>query len=352
MQHRARSLFLTLTLGASSFSAAQLTSFGSTLIPGNQQVGQAAISGTVAGTDGKPLHDIRIEVHSVTTGALVETCFSSQDGSYEAASLRPGAYEVVAIDGVNEAHERIILENMPANLNLRLQEQSTIVPKRGTISVAELRTPEKVRHLTAKAQNELLKGRTDEAQKDVNDALTMAPDYPEALTLRAVMKITANQPEAAMDDLDHAIKVDPSYGRAYLVLGAAYNQLGRSDDALRSLDRSEIYDPQSWQCAMEQAKAWMAKHEYQHALEELNRAQNLGGERIAGSVHLLRGYALMGQKHLQEAANELEAYLTADPNSQVAGSVRLALAKIKSSLAQESQSVPLTAVTGLFAPAH
>lgn len=351
MQHRARILFLAITLGASSFSVAQLTPFSTPLTSGSQQVGQASITGVVAGADGNPLHDIRIEVHSVTTGALVQTCYTSMNGNFEVMSLRPGMYELVAVDGVNETRERVTLEGTPITMNLRLQEHSA-APKKGTVSVVELRTPEKARHLTTKAQNELLKGHPEEAQRALKEALTIAPDYPNALTLRALMKISANQPEGAMDDLDLAIKTDPSYGRAYLVLGAVYNQMGRSDDALRSLDRAAMYDSQSWQCALEQAKAWMGKHDYQHALEQLSRAQTLGGERIAGSVHLLRGYALMGQKHLEQAANELEAYLTADPNSQLAGSVRMALAKIKSSLAQEPQSVPLTAVTGLFAPAH
>jgi outer membrane protein assembly factor BamD (BamD/ComL family) len=113
-----------------------------------------------------------------------------------------------------------------------------------------------------------------------------------------------------------------------------------------------MYDPTSWQCAFETSKAWMGKHDYTHALQQLNRAQALGGERIATQVHLLRGYALMGAKEFQQAGSELEAYLNADPNSQLSGSVRAALARIKTLMAQRQDTVPLPAMTGFFATAH
>jgi len=68
---------------------------------------------------------------------------------------------------------------------------------------------------------------------------------------------------------------------------------------------------------------------------------------------LLRGYALLGAKQMEQAANELEAYLTANPNGQVAGSVRLELARIKTQLAQKAtDTMQMPAVTGLFAAAH
>jgi tetratricopeptide (TPR) repeat protein len=271
-----------------------------------------------------------------------------------AFGLRPGTYELVAVDGINQTQQEVQVDGMASSVTMRIaaRNANAFAPGRGTVSVAQLRVPEKARHLAEKARSAMAKSKNDDAMKLLDESLTIAPDYANALTLRATLDVTGNQPQAAIEDLDHAIKADPSYGPAYLILGAVYNQMGRYDEALRSLDRSSMYDPSSWQCAFETSKAWLGKRDYEHALQQLNRAQALGGERIATQIHLLRGYALMGAKEFQQAGTELEAYLTADPNSQISGSVRAALARIKTLMAQRQDSVPLPAMTGLFATTH
>lgn len=299
------------------------------------------------GTDGVPLHDIRIEVRSEGTQNLQTTCFSGANGSFEAFNLGPGTYEVLAIDGTNEAREQLTFRGGTTNVSLRLPRPAA--PKKGTVSIAELKTPEKARHLTEKARAALGKNHIQDAQKNVDSALAIAPDYADALTLRAVMKLAASQPQLAMEDLDHAVKADPSYGPAYLALGAVFNRLGRFDEALRSLDRGSMYDPNSWQCAFEMSKSWLAKHDYERALQQANRAQTLSGKQVQGPIHLLRGYALMGENRLTQASSEFEAYLAAEPNGQLAGTIRMTLAKMKTVVAQRPSSVPLPAISGLFA---
>ena len=202
-----------------------------------------------------------------------------------------------------------------------------------------------------KARAALAKNHTQDAQKAIDAALKVTPDYADALTLRAVLEVNAQQQQAALDDLVHAVKADPSFGPAYLVLGALFNQMGRFDEALRSLDRESIYNPNSWQCAYEMSRSWLGKREYERALLQANRAQSLSGKLHPGPIHLIRGYALMGTKRLELASAEFEAYLDAEPNGQLAGSVRVALAKIKTAMAQRPDSVPLPAMSGLFASA-
>lgn len=355
MQHRARFLFLALAIGTTTICFAQFTEFSTSTLPQNPQGStQPSISGTIFGMDGAPLHDIRIEVRALGNGSVVQICNSGVNGSFIAFGLRPGTYEIVAVDGLNQAQQEIQVDGMPSTVVLRMPNRngSPVPPGRGTISVAQLKVPEKARHLADKAKSAMAKGKNDDAEKLLNESLAISPDYADALTLRATLELTNNQPQPALDDLDHAVKADPSYGPAYLVLGALYNQMGRYDEALRSLDRSSMYDPTSWQCAFETSKAWIGKHDYQHAIQQLNRAQALGGERIATQVHLLRGYAFMGAKEFQQAGVELEAYLNADPKSEISGSVRAALARIRTLMAQRQDSVPLPAMTGIFATAH
>lgn len=286
------------------------------------------------------------------TGAVIATCYSNAGGSFEALNLRPGTYEVVAVDGIREARENVLLEGGMASVNLRMGGASaSSAPKMGTVSIAELKAPEKARHLTQKAHDALRKSHREEAQKEIDQALAIAPDYPDALTTRAVLRLSANQPQAAIEDLDRAVKVDPSYGPAYLVLGAVFNQMGRYDEALRSLDRGSIYDPKSWQCAFESSKAWLGKREYARAVEQLNRAEKLTVRGMMAPIHLLRGYALMGEKHFAQASTDLEAYLSAEPNSELAGSARAALAQAKTFMVEKPDTLVLPAMTGVFASA-
>jgi Tfp pilus assembly protein PilF len=353
MYHRASPFLLAAAISASTYCAAQLNSFAGDLASNNPFRGLPTISGTINSINGTPLHDIRIEVRAMGTGAVIGTCYSNANGNFEARNLRPGTYEVVAIDGLSETRENVTLEGGTASVNLRTggSGSGSSSPKIGTVSIAELKTPEKARHLTQKAREALRKNHREEAQKAVEQALAIAPDYPDALTTRAVLRLSANQPQAAIEDLDHAVKVDPSFGPAYLVLGAVFNQMGRYDEALRSLDRGSMYDPKSWQCAFESSKAWLGKREYGHAVEQLNRAEKLTVRGMMAPIHLLRGYALMGEKHFEQASTDLEAYLTAEPNGELAGSARAALAKVKTLMVEKPDTLVLPAMTGVFASA-
>lgn len=316
-------------------------------------MGQPSIVGLITAMDGTPLHDIRIEVHSVTNGTVTETSYSNAVGNFEVYNLRPGAYEVIAQDGVNEAREEFTFDGTANNnIILRMRKSGSVAPRKGTVSVVELRTPEKARNLAERARNAISKNRLQDAEKFVASALAIAPDYPNALTLRAVLKLNSNQAAAALEDLDHAIKTDPTYAPAYLALGSAFNQMGRFDEALRSLDRDSMYDPQSWQCAFEMSKSWLGKQDYQHALNELNRAQSLSGNRLTMPIHLLRGYALMGQKMFAQAATEFQAFLSSDPNGPMASSVRATLARIQTEIAQKPDTLTLPKMSGIFAQAQ
>jgi tetratricopeptide (TPR) repeat protein len=312
---------------------------------------RASISGIVTTPDGTPLGNIRVQVQKFGTAAPTAITFTRANGSFEIPNLQPGPYEVVAVDGMNEAREQIHLDVTANSLTLRMPGKTSSRSK-GLTSVAQLRIPDKARHLLEKARNAFSKHNLDETQRNVAAALAIAPDYAEGLTFQAGIKLAAKQPQSAVEDLDHAVKADPTFGQAYLMLGAAFNELGKYDEALRSLDRGSMYDSKCWQCAVESSKAWLGKQDYAHALQQANRAEILGAGRMQGSLHLLKAYALMGQKQFQQASVEFQAYLTAEPNGELAGTVRATMARMKTEMAQSPSSLTLPAMTGFFAEAH
>lgn len=352
MCHRAGPFLLLVSFAATSFCTAQSSGLGGEAPPLQISTGQSEISGSVQSVNGAPLHDIRIEVRAPGTTNTIATCYSNQSGGFTAQNLTPGNYEVIATDGLRQAHERVEVAPGVTNVRLHMSRANDASPKIGTISVIELKTPERARGLTAKAHNAIRKNHRDEAKKEVEKALAIAPDYPDALTTRAVLELADDKMQSAKEDLDHAVKIDPSYGPAYLVLGAVFNQLGRYDEALLSLERGSTYDPKSWQCAFEASKAWMGKHDYENAVAQLNRAERLGASRALAPIHLLRGYALIAEKRFEQARRDFESYLSAEPHGQHAGMARAALAKISTYMAQAPDSLAIPAMTGASAAAQ
>lgn len=199
-----------------------------------------------------------------------------------------------------------------------------------TISVSRLKVPDKARHGFENAQRALNHGNSAAARKQVEAALALAPDYPDALTLHALLELNAGRNDSALAETEHALRVDPSFGLAYLVMGSALNRVGRHDEALASLEREERFDKPSWQCAFEKAKAWLGKRDNESALREVNRAAALGGSSVMDSaLHFVRGYALAGLNCYGGAATDLEAYLAEDPDGPFSGVARITLEQIR-----------------------
>lgn len=207
-------------------------------------------------------------------------------------------------------------------------------PVRGTISVSQLRVPDKARTRLIKAIEAHDHNDEAEARKKVDSALSMAPDYPDALTFRGYLELDARQFDAALGDLQHSLRVDPKYGLTYLHMGSVLVQLGRFDDAIQNLQRFSEFEPQAWESPYVMAKAWIGKQDYARALEATDQASALGAdEAMTAPIHLLRGDALAGLKRYDEAATEMNFYLKREPTGQLADMVRALLVKIRSASA-------------------
>lgn len=206
---------------------------------------------------------------------------------------------------------------------------STSSPGQSIVSAAELGVPEKAKSHLKKAQKLVDADKLREARPEVEAALAISPDFPQALTFRAMLRQIDNQSEDALADLEHSLKLNPRLPFTYLAFGATFNHMGRFDEALRSLDRCLEMDPAMWQCSLESSKAWLAKREYAAALAQVSCASQRGGAtRDPAAMSYVRGYALYGLKEYKQAALELKKFVQAEPNTSYADVVRKTLAEI------------------------
>ena len=195
--------------------------------------------------------------------------------------------------------------------------------QRETVSAKSLSVPEKAREELFKAVTAYSRHDAQASQHHLEASLRIAPDFAEAFSFRGFVEINANRFDAAMDDLQHSLHADPALPITYLYMGSLLNHLGRYDEALASLDHNAQFDPRSWSCAYERARSWLGKHEYEHALVEINRAVALGAEaRMGNALRILRGNALYGLKQYDQATAELQAYLSAEPDGKLASVAR------------------------------
>ena len=306
-----------------------------------QSTRRAGAAGTVTGsvrtTDDKPVSDARVELRDGTNGSVAASGYTNFAGGFEFPNIPTGSYEVVVSSGLDEAREHVSVQNDLATVSLHLARVTSADRTAGnnsTVSVAQLKVPEKAREENKKAQEAMQKKDVAAAWKHVTKALEITPKFAGALTTRALLELDGDKLDAAVADLENAVKLDAGYGLSFLVLGAAYNQMQHFDDAIRALDHGVALMPNYWQGYFELAKAYLGKNDLQHAREQLDRCSQQAPAEYA-PLHLVKANLDLAIHDYPAAMTELEAYLDREPNSANSERARKALVEVKAFLAKK-----------------
>jgi tetratricopeptide (TPR) repeat protein len=324
-------LVLLLTIGISTAVLAQHNGFSSL-----RSTSGLGLSGQVLTPDGHGVHDARVEIRDVMTGSTMAAGYSLPNGSFSFNNVPPGQYEIVAVSGLHEAHERVSMDRMDQQVTLRVSDPGNQKGDGATISVAEMKIPDKARKEFEKAKEAFEKQKLDEARVHCAKSLATAPTYSRALTLNALLDLSDNKLEDAVAKAEQAVKSDYGYGMGYVVLGAIYNGMQRYQDAVRTLDRGIPLVPNSWQAHFEMAKALLGKGDFQRALASADRAIQAAPATYA-PVHLVRAHVLLGLKSYQDAMVELERFIGADPNGSDTENARKTLDQVKTFVASSKK---------------
>ncbi|MGI9102156.1 MAG: tetratricopeptide repeat protein [Terriglobales bacterium] len=339
-----RVLFLsTLIVFAITFSAAQesLSSSGSGIGADRSLTALSeSVSGSVVTADGHPLRNVRVELRS-RGGAtsIVASGYTLPNGTFEFDRVPRGLYEVVATVGVQEVRERISVDQMETTVTLRLGAGASAPgdPAAATVSVRQMKVPDKARKAFEKADEAFRKQKIADARAHLDKALEIFPHYAAAHTLRGILSLTDNHIEDARKELEEAVQDDGSYAMASIALGATYNLLSRFDDALRVLERGVALSPSSWQAYFEMSKSLLAKGQFTAALRQVNRAAELAPQTYA-AIHVVRAHALLGLKDYTAAVSELEQYLGSNPQGPDSAQARQTLDQVRAFMAANHQA--------------
>ena len=342
MKFRILCLSLALTSSAICSRAQEIAPFGLPPSRANRTDRLLnSLSGTVRTSSGQPVRNARIEIRSLGAVQAIASGYTQPGGRFEFANLPRGTYEVIATAGVDQATQRVDVFQGDAEVQLTMftansSAADSTAGGRATISVAQLKIPDRARKLYDKAQEAFLKEKLADAREQLQKSLTVFPDYAQALTLRGVLNLQDSKLDAACADLEHAIKADYSYGMAYTVLGAAYNLMRRYDDSIRTVERGVSLNPGMWQGYYELSKALLGKGQFEAALRQINRAAELGPQKYP-AIHMVRAHALLGLKDYQQAVAELEQVIVADPSGADSAQARQTLGQVKAFMASKTK---------------
>lgn len=99
------------------------------------------------------------------------------------------------------------------------------------------------KHFT-RAKNYVDRGSYRKAQGELEKALQISPDYPEAHSLLGYVLSRRGKTHQAVKHLNRAISLSPGSATAHLYLGKAYEKLGRYDESERELRIASRLDPE------------------------------------------------------------------------------------------------------------
>src|SRR5581483_2454787 len=187
-----------------------------------------------------------------------------------------------------------------------------------------LKAPTKAQQAAQRALQALFNNRPREAEKQLNRALNIYPDYAMALTFRALLEWT-NYPDDSVRDLQRAIHLDPAYGLAYATLGAIYNTLGRYGDAEPLIQRALQSLSAAWPIHYEMARSLLGRHKSNEALAQVNQAieqasidEKSRRPHNLATLHYLRGLIFIELHELAGAKLEFQAAGTEEPEGTLA----------------------------------
>lgn len=315
-----RALMLTLLLAGPSWAR-------------DRGAGQGSISGALIGSDGDFLCqncEVRLEVQ---TGRLIDTTYPDLMGRFTFLNVPQGSYIIrVEIDGFPAAEQRFEMrsDDAPATANIIVNKPVTPDPRVEKNSgsyvadISQFMHPKKAVDVYNKAMGNSKKGKKEEAIRQLEESIRIAPDFCQAYAdlgalywqagrvedaERALLRAhelnarnadplvwlsglyaDTNRPERAVTMAEEAIRTNPRSGAAFHYLGMALYQLSMLDRAEAALKKAFGLAPKMGQVRLVLANVYLKQGRYGDMLDQLDRylAENPDGKDLPAAEETRR----------------------------------------------------------------
>jgi Tfp pilus assembly protein PilF len=342
-------LFLASLSALATLAPAQQT--GGNNPSGSGRSSATATSHTVRGkifmpSGGLPDQRIRV-VLELTTGGIAQETFSDSVGTFEFRNLPSNAYRVtVPTDGhVYETTQETVevfgnfARTFPVQIYLKDKSREPVFKTKDKIlSVADLQeVPKAARKAYDQGVKLARNNKPEDASAKLQEAIKIFPDYLYALNKLGEQYSVSNKPADAQVMYERAIAVNPKFALAHINLGIHFVHQRQFDEAITALENGLRLDTTYPMGYLNLGLALMSKTppEFDRAEKEMVRALEIGKkEMLYVRKHLFN--LNLRQQRMDKAAEQLEAYLRADPEAPDAESVRQMLGKVKKAMTQQA----------------
>jgi tetratricopeptide (TPR) repeat protein len=166
------------------------------------------------------------------------------------------------------------------------------------------------RFFTYKATLLLSVGRVDEARKNIERSLSLAPSNSHALALQSIIAVTQNDKEKALNFAKKALEADPNSVSAHIALSYADQANFYLKGALDSLKDAVRLEPENALAWARLAELWMSFGKLDEALDAATKAVSLDPN--LSRTQTVLGYAYLTQIKIGDSKAAFEKAIALD----------------------------------------
>lgn len=285
----------------------------------------ASVEVLLTGPDGKPFQHPAV-VRLVRVNGQLEDEETSKGGRARLDHVAAAEYELqVVAPGYTTKVQRIDLKALSSSKFSIQMERS----EEGIDSISEHEMSvlgPKGEKALGKAIESIRRKKFSDAKVALEKANAIAPTSAEVQYLLAVNEQSQNNIEAARTYVKKAVELDPQHYRSLVFLGEQLLHEGQTADSLKYLEGAVKADPTAWRPHALYAEAYLRQGSNNEAIQEAQRAQDLGHARAAGVVPILAA-AMRNQGQTAEATALLQKYVDEHATDDAAKSLLVSFSK-------------------------
>jgi tetratricopeptide (TPR) repeat protein len=173
-------------------------------------------------------------------------------------------------------------------------------------------------------------GKLEEAEKQLKEAMRLAPGHPDVLYLQGVLFLRQNKSVEAQKTLEKAAQVNPNNARTLAALGTAFSNQGKYEEAIAPLEKSLQLNAGGWETHWTLAKAYYYNKRYDEALKTSQQALAESHGK-APEIELLVAQALSAVGRYEHSAQALRDFLKNHGDDPEAGTAKRWLERLTAS---------------------
>jgi tetratricopeptide (TPR) repeat protein len=168
----------------------------------------------------------------------------------------------------------------------------------------------------------LSENKLKDAEKQIGEAVKLAPGHPDVLYLQGVLDLREQKFLEAQSVLEKATQIDPEHASALGALGMALSDQGKYDVAIPPLEKSLQLNPAGgWETHWALARAYYHHGQYAEALTTAQNALTKSNGK-APQIEILVAQSLSAVGRFEDSARALRDFLKNHPDHPEAAIAR------------------------------